>query len=170
MVRESSGRAASYVSSPPMRNLDRALWRSALGRVVPVAAVVLLVAGCGGDDGGGEDGTETTATSGSPAPDTTPSPPSPPGPAVTVQALDNSFRPETVTVSVGTEVLFDNRGRNDHNVLPSDGGDEWGVQVEEFRPGDQYTVTFDEPGEYPYYCSIHGTADVGMIGTVVGTG
>lgn len=167
MVRESSGRAASYVSSPPMRNLDRALWRRALGRVVPVAAVMLLVAGCGGDDGGGEDDTETTATSGSPAPDTTPSPP---GPAVTVQALDNSFRPETVTVSVGTEVLFDNRGRNDHNVLPSDGGDEWGVQVEEFRPGDQYTVTFDEPGEYPYYCSIHGTADVGMIGTVVVTG
>lgn len=167
MVRESSGRAASYVSSPPMRNLDRALWRSALGRVVPVAAVVVLVAGCGGDDGGGEDGAGTTATSGSPAPDTTPSPP---GPAVTVQALDNSFRPETVTVSVGTEVLFDNRGRNDHNVLPSDGGDEWGVQVEEFRPGDQYTVTFDEPGEYPYYCSIHGTADVGMIGTVVVTG
>lgn len=150
-----------------MRNLDRALWRRALGRVVPVAAVMLLVAGCGGDDGGGEDDTETTATSGSPAPDTTPSPP---GPAVTVQALDNSFRPETVTVSVGTEVLFDNRGRNDHNVLPSDGGDEWGVQVEEFRPGDQYTVTFDEPGEYPYYCSIHGTADVGMIGTVVVTG
>ncbi|MGH9114125.1 MAG: cupredoxin domain-containing protein [Acidimicrobiales bacterium] len=85
-----------------------------------------------------------------------------------VRALDNSFTPENIQVTVGTEVVWTNRGRNEHNALHVE-GDDWGVEVDDFQPGDVYSHTFDEPGVYRYYCSIHGTADAGMIGTVVVT-
>ncbi len=94
----------------------------------------------------------------------------PNGETVVVLGLDNTFREETIEVEAGTEVLWENRGRNDHNVVPVDETADWGVEVEDFTPGDEYSLVFDTPGEYPYYCSIHGTAEVGMIGTVVVTG
>jgi plastocyanin len=90
----------------------------------------------------------------------------PTGVVIPVIALDNSFRPQLVEVSVGDEVLWENRGMNEHDVLYVE-GDEWGVEVEDFQPGDIYAYVFTKPGEYRYFCSIHGTEDVGMIGTVV---
>ena len=90
----------------------------------------------------------------------------PTGVVVPVIALDNLFRPELIVVSVGDEVLWENRGQNDHNALYID-GDEWGVEVENFAPGATYSHVFTEPGEYSYYCSIHGTSTFGMVGTVV---
>ena len=86
-----------------------------------------------------------------------------------VQVLDNTFRPEEVEVAAGTEVVWDNGGRNDHNVLPVE-GDEWGVEADELQPGDTYRHRFTEPGTYPYYCSLHGTTAKGMVGTIVVTG
>jgi plastocyanin len=86
-----------------------------------------------------------------------------------VTALDNSFRPENIEVAPGTEVVWTNKGRNEHNVLHVD-GDDWGVEVDDFQPGATYSHTFDEPGVYRYYCSIHGTTDAGMIGTIVVSG
>jgi plastocyanin len=94
----------------------------------------------------------------------------PNGETVVVLGVDNTFREETIEIEAGTEVLWENRGRNDHNVLPVDETEDWGAQTEDFLPGDEYGRVFDTPGEYPYYCSIHGTTDVGMIGTVIVTG
>lgn len=93
----------------------------------------------------------------------------PNGEVVNVLAIDNTFRPETIEISAGTEVVWTNGGRNEHNVLPVE-GDAWGVQTEDFAPKDVYSHVFTTPGTYPYYCSIHGTTEVGMIGTVVVTG
>jgi plastocyanin len=127
-----------------------------VSRIVPkstahwVAACLLLVgAGCANDSAA-----ITTTTSSRAAPTT-----------VTVIALDNTFRPEVVEVSVGDTVLFVNRGRNDHDVLSVES--DWGATVEVFAPGDEYQHVFDAPGTYRYYCSLHGTSEVGMIGTVV---
>ena len=91
------------------------------------------------------------------------------GVTVEVEAVDNSFRPENIEVPAGTEVVWTNKGRNEHNVLHVD-GDDWGVEVEDFQPGASYSHTFDEAGVYRYYCSIHGTTDAGMIGTIVVSG
>ncbi len=91
---------------------------------------------------------------------------SPTGVIVPVQALDNSFRPEIVEIAVGDEVLWENRGMNEHDALYVD-GDDWGVVAESFQPGDVYSHVFTEAGEYRYYCSIHGSTEVGMIGTVI---
>lgn len=90
----------------------------------------------------------------------------PTGVVIPVMAIDNTFRPEVVEISVGDEVLWENRGANEHDVLSVE-GDDWGVEVEDFQPGDVYAHVFTEPGEYRYYCSIHGTADIGMIGTII---
>jgi plastocyanin len=137
-------------------------------RRLPLAlAGLLLAAGaaCGGGDGGGGGGGGGLASDGD-------------GPGVpedlevvegteaTVTALDNTFRAEGIEVKPGTTVTWENKGRNEHDVLPAEGGG-WGVEVEGFGPGATYSNTFDEPGVYRYYCSIHGTADEGMIGTVV---
>ena len=43
----------------------------------------------------------------------------------------------------------------------------WGAATEDFKPGADYTWVFTAPGTYAYYCTIHGTKDAGMIGTVV---
>ncbi|HKX71649.1 MAG TPA: plastocyanin/azurin family copper-binding protein [Acidimicrobiales bacterium] len=151
-------------------------------RLAAAVARLLLagaaLAACGGDDSGDDAGdgglsaSDGAAADGSDAeaPDT-----EAPDDAVVittdpapVSALDNSFMPENIQVKAGTEVVWTNKGRNEHNALHVDGGD-WGVEVDDFQPGDVYSHTFDEPGVYRYYCSIHGSADAGMIGTVVVT-
>jgi plastocyanin len=93
------------------------------------------------------------------------------GTVVEVLSIDNVFLPEVIEVVAGTEVRWLNNGRNDHDVTP-DGDDDrlgWGVDAEGFAPKDEYSRLFDRPGTYVYYCSIHGTAEAGMVGTVVVT-
>src|SRR5690606_27334102 len=75
--------------------------------------------------------------------------------------------PEEVEVAVGTTVEWVNEGRNEHNVTPIDEGADWGVDTEDFRPGDTYRFTFEDPGVYRYYCTIHGTPTSGQIGAVI---
>ena len=100
------------------------------------------------------------------APTTTVAPAVPNGEVVEVRSLDNTFRLADIEVAAGTEVLWINGGRNDHNVLPVDESQAWGIDTEGFAPGDEYRYLFDTPGTYLYYCSIHGTKTVGMVGSV----
>lgn len=87
-----------------------------------------------------------------------------------VKALDNVFEPPEMRVAAGTEVAFTNDGRNDHNVLPAeDPSGAFRLDVADFPPGESTTFRLTEPGTYRYFCSIHGTASVGMIGTIVVT-
>jgi plastocyanin len=87
-------------------------------------------------------------------------------PTVTVQSIDNTFRPDRIEVAPGTEVIWVNRGRNEHDISSESG---FGVAADDFQPGDEYRYVFTEAGEYPYHCTIHGTETIGMIGTVVVT-
>lgn len=114
-------------------------------------------------DGAGTDGAETG--------DAVPEPATfeANGEVVQVRSLDNSFIQPLVEIEAGTRVHWINGGRNDHNILPVDETLEWGIDRDTFVPGAEYTLLFDEPGVYPYYCSIHGTQDVGMVGTVIVT-
>ncbi len=114
--------------------------------VIAVAVLVLSPAACGADEEAvGEDGG-----------------------GATVEALDNVFGEEehSIRVDVGETVTWENVGRNDHNIISVDGAP-FGVGESEFGPEDTYETTFEEPGAYPYYCSLHGNATDGMIGTVL---
>lgn len=85
---------------------------------------------------------------------------------VTVDAVDNNFKPQYIEVSTGTAVNFVNEGRNLHNVLPVAEDAFTPIDTDDFDPGDEGTITFDEVGDFPYYCSLHGTPTRGMIGGI----
>ena len=121
-------------------------WRLALATMASAATVF---GGCGDND---------EAVRHSPIPGN--------GEVVEVRALDNVFRGERTVISSGTEVLFFNGGRNDHDITPA-AGSGWGVAGAAFRPGDTYAQVFITPGEYPYYCKLHGSRTAGMTGVVV---
>ena len=90
------------------------------------------------------------------------------GVTVDVAAIDNSFQPQDMEVEAGTEVHWTNAGRNDHNIEAVEGGG-FGVPTANFRPGDEYTFRFTDPGTYAYYCTLHASPDSGMIGTITVT-
>jgi len=113
--------------------------------------------GCGDDEDDGASGDDTTPV------------PLVEGVEAAVSALDNSFRPAEIEVAAGTEVVWTNDGRSDHNVLPVE-GDAWGVEATDFGPDAEYRYRFTEPGTFAYYCSLHGTTTQGMVGTIVVTG
>ncbi|MGZ4680964.1 MAG: cupredoxin domain-containing protein [Acidimicrobiales bacterium] len=125
------------------------------GVVGAVAVGAVLLGGCGADHAAGAAG----------AAGSTGSVPSAQSGAVAVTAVDNSFKAETITVTAGSTVTWTNAGRNDHNIKPVDAGD-FGVDAAVFKPGATHAATFATPGTYHYFCSIHGTKDRGMIGTV----
>jgi plastocyanin len=93
------------------------------------------------------------------------------GKVVEIEAVDNVFKAETIEIEPGTEVRWVNKGRNAHDVTPTEAdlGD-WGIKLADFEPGVTYSHVFTEPGESPYYCTAHGTKTRGMIGKIVVTG
>jgi plastocyanin len=120
------------------------------------ASLLLLgaVAACSDDDddsdGGGEEPAATT-----PAPDGD-------GDGVTVEAKDNSFDPETFSVTAGEEatVTLENAGNASHTLtVYSDENFENavdGADTETVNGGDsgEFTATFDA-GDYYFRCEIH---------------
>lgn len=84
-------------------------------------------------------------------------------PAYTViGSRDDYFQPEVLRVAVGTTVEWENVGRNPHNVVAGDGS----FQSPVLEGGDEYEHTYDRPGIYPFFCSLHGAPGVGMTGIV----
>jgi plastocyanin len=66
--------------------------------------------------------------------------------------IDNfSFGPQTLTVSVGTTVVWTNRDDIPHTVVSTDG-----VFKSNVRDTDEkFSFTFNKAGTYPYFCSVH---------------
>jgi plastocyanin len=135
-------------------------------RVLPALVLPLLLAAaaCGGDDATASPTAADTAAESEPSDavfeDLTGQD------EVVIQVRDNSFMAQYATVSAGTTVTFDNRGRNPHNAVPVESGAFTEVPTESLQPGQAATVVFDEPGDYPYYCTLHGTETAGMVGTI----
>ena len=114
--------------------------------LVPAAlAAAIVLAGCGsGDDGGGA-GAEAAPVTG----------------VTRVAAKDNKFTPPAIQVPAGTEVTWTFKDR----FVPHD------VKADGFSSGEPqrsgtFAHTFDQPGTYPYRCTVHD----GMTGRVVVTG
>jgi plastocyanin len=128
-----------------------------------VLVLVAVTAGCGGSDSGsssGQSGTTVNVPASKFSNETGKR-------SVDIAATDNDFTPVYVIVSADTKVTWNNQGRNAHNVVPVDKGSFTGVPTSDFGPGQVYTTSFDTPGDYPYYCSIHGTKNMnGMSGVI----
>ncbi len=81
---------------------------------------------------------------------------------VKVEAFDDFFRPEKITVPVGAQVTWTNVGEKKHTVTL---GTLFDVDI---RVGESFSYVFDKPGTYQYYCVIHSLSETdGMVGTVV---
>jgi plastocyanin len=127
---------------------------------VLIVSVAVLAGGCSDDGGDGGSAAEEPDLSEADFVDATAST------EVDVQARDNSFVPPYVEVQVGTTVTFTNRGRTDHDVFPVTEGEFEPIEPAELEPGDAASITLDEPGDVPYYCTLHGTTTKGMVGAI----
>ena len=100
----------------------------------------LVIVACGGDDDDGGGAAENGAC---PAP-------------CEVEADDNKFVPEEITIGAGEAVTWRFVGGNAHNVTFDD------FHSDLVKEG-EYEQAFNEAGEYDYVCTVHP----GMEGTVV---
>ncbi|MEX2550056.1 MAG: plastocyanin/azurin family copper-binding protein [Nitriliruptoraceae bacterium] len=91
-----------------------------------------------------------------------------------VEIQDSTFTPADVTVEVGDTVTWTQTGSLPHSVTADDGTFDSSPDCAGgsgcLDEGDTFTHTFDEPGEYAYYCRVHGApGGVGMAGVVTVT-
>src|SRR5918993_4760537 len=86
---------------------------------------------------------------------------------MTVSIQDFFFEPDQITVAPGTTVTWVNDGEEPHTSTADDGTWDSGT----LQPGESYSFTFDEPGDYSYFCEIHPdmTASVKVSGGGGGT-
>jgi plastocyanin len=97
-----------------------------------------------------------------PAPTPGPTPtPTPNQQAVETNSIsmrDFEFEPSVIRVEPGTTVTWTNQGENAHTVvsLASDEYEEGELfNSGMIQPGQTFTHTFQEAGEYQYYCDLH---------------
>ena len=83
-----------------------------------------------------------------------------------IDVIDSQFEPRYVLVEAGTTVQWLQAGVLDHSVTSDDSrADDPSEFAFDSHPdcpgvcmgdGDDFEFTFTEPGEYPYYCVVHG--------------
>jgi plastocyanin len=76
--------------------------------------------------------------------------------------IDNfAFSPARLTVPRGTRLTWTNRDDDPHTVTST--ADPKAFKSPALDTGESFAVTFDKPGTYQYFCSIHPH----MVGTIV---
>lgn len=113
---------------------------------IMAAGAALALAACGDDDAE----SASTATSGA---DTTTT--ADDGGAVTGDQLEIpgfDFAPVNLTVAAGQEITVENTHNQAHTATSDDAGV---FDTGTIAAGESATFTVDEPGTYPYHCSLH---------------
>jgi plastocyanin len=73
-------------------------------------------------------------------------------PAETRASIDNfTFKPDTITVQVGTTVVWENDDNIVHTVVSRDGA----FRSPALDTEDKFSFTFDKTGTFEYFCSLH---------------
>ena len=80
-------------------------------------------------------------------------------PAAEIKIDNFSFGPVLLTVAPGTKVTWTNRDDIPHTIV----ADDKTFKSRALDTDETFSYTFDAPGTYPYFCSIHPH----MTGTVV---
>jgi plastocyanin len=70
---------------------------------------------------------------------------------VDVDIIDNDFDPRDLTIKPGARVTWKHEGRVAHDVTDENNAFESGTM----RRGDEFSLTFEDAGEYFYYCTLH---------------
>ena len=117
-----------------------------IGKILFFACLSLIISACGSGEASGPE-------------------------AQIVKIVDDEFSPKILRVPVGSTVIWESGGANDHNVIASDGS--WQAVSSDYfeygiiTKGDQFEHTFTEAGVYEYYCPFHGTNNKGMVGIII---
>jgi plastocyanin len=88
-------------------------------------------------------------------------------PTTTVEIVNFAYAQPDLTVSAGTEVTFTNLDSAPHTVTAGTDAEPMPDLIDSglLQPGEQFTLVFEEPGEYRYFCDRHPP----MEGTVTVT-
>jgi plastocyanin len=90
----------------------------------------------------------------------------PPSTNANVGVINNQFTPASLTVSAGTTVVWTwNASAQNHNVAPA--ASEPARSGKPVNGPHTYQYTFNTPGTFVYFCEVHGTATLGMRGTII---
>lgn len=136
------------------------------------AAGLLALGGCGSDRPAAA---PVAPTPGQTSPERSPSnAPARVAPKISVKIIDTDFRPVSLTVKAGTTVRWKQTGDQPHSASAADESfdsspDCGPLDADEcLAEGSVFSHTFDKPGEFMYYCRVHGLPDgTGMVGTVI---
>jgi plastocyanin len=114
-------------------------WHGGVGAAVLSLVLLVTVGACGGS-----------------------SPTEPQSGLIEVEARATSFSPADLVITVGSTVRWVNQVNDGHTITPQ-GHEEWESAVLS-QAGDTFEHTFDEVGEFSYFCEPH--LAVGMTGIV----
>ena len=143
-----------------------------LSRIVVAVTMALLATACGGDEPGATvRPTNTPGTTGT-EPTTSPTTSGPSRTGRTVDVVDNAYVPAELTVTVGTEVIWNYVGPDaPHTVTATNGSFDSNPECDTSKldqclnaVGDSFRHTFSSAGSFTYSCKIHGEL---MSGTVI---
>lgn len=68
-----------------------------------------------------------------------------------IEIKDFSFQPKLVTVPVGAKVVWVNKDEEPHTIVSTDKT----FLSKALDTDDTFAFTFDKPGTYEYFCSVH---------------
>ena len=68
-----------------------------------------------------------------------------------IEIKDFSFQPKLVTVPVGARVVWVNKDEEPHTIVSTDKT----FLSKALDTDDTFAFTFDKPGTYEYFCSVH---------------
>jgi plastocyanin len=157
-MRTVSGRLLECGAVPDLR-LTPKRWPA---KVLLVVGLVGALGACSGDDD--DSASDTTAPA---APDTvatsaaadSTAAPAAPAAGATVTIADFKFDPSPASVAAGQALEFTNTDSTTHQIASTTSDL---LVSDPLAQGDQFTVTFDTPGTYDYFCGIHSS----MTGTI----
>ncbi len=82
---------------------------------------------------------------------------------VVVPLANYAFNPGTLEIPAGTTVIFRNTDPDPHTVTSDTGAFPEG----QLQEGQEYKFTFNQVGDFPYFCQFHGAkGGVGMAGVI----
>lgn len=93
--------------------------------------------------------------------------PTPTGPTAAVSMITPggysfSFNPPTLTISVGTTVIWTNRTTTPHTITSDTGTFNSGLN-DPIEAGFTFIYKFTKPGTYKYHCALHPTMTATII-------
>lgn len=122
-----------------MKSNEGFVWRVIFGMLLVIASVTAVRLGFAG--------TPATVAAAAPA-------------ANEVSISNFKFQPAVLVVKAGTKVTWSNRDTTPHTVTSTDRRFASSAGLD---TNDQYSVEFDKPGTYGYFCSLHPM----MVGKIV---